>query len=226
MPREAFAHQLTALHNEVLLMGGEVRQNVARALRSLQHRDQTLLSMVDEHEANINERRIRIEQESLRLLATQAPVASDLRAITAAMAIASELERVGDYAAGIGRISACVAQLPPAAAPAGLFQLAWDCDEQLRLSLTAYGASDVELAKQAIAWDQTVNQLYQTVLQELLADLQVQHNGATFDTYLSWVAHNLERMGDRTANIAERVVYQVTSCFIEPRDVPGSQPRP
>jgi phosphate transport system protein len=163
----------------------------------------------------INEKRFAIEKEALSLIATQQPMAGDLRVLASVLEIATELERIGDYAKGIARICLMIDGQPLIKPLLDIPLMASKARQMLDQALDAFSRRDVELAQAIPEQDAEVDQLYSQVLRELLALILA--NPRTLDqaTYLLWVAHNLERTADRVVNICERVVFTVTGQMVE-----------
>ena len=137
-------------------------------------------------------------------------MASDLRAVTSALIVANELERMGDYAEGICKLTVKMAAEPPVKPLIDIPRMATIAQSMLTRSLQAFVARDIEAAKQIWHEDDLLDDLYHQILRELLTYMLEQPSSVTRATYLLWVAHNLERIGDRVSNIAERVIFMVT----------------
>jgi phosphate transport system protein len=143
-------------------------------------------------------------------------MAGDLRAIAAALIVANELERMGDYAEGICKLTLKLGEEPPLKPLIDIPRMAQIAQSMLQRSLQAFVERDVAAARQIWAEDDRLDELYQQILRELLSYMLEQPSSVTRATYLLWVAHNLERIGDRVSNIAERVIYMVTGQLEQP----------
>ncbi len=218
MPRTLFETQLDTLRRDVVTLGSLVESSIAKSIYALQARDESLAQVVIDGDRAIDQLRYRLEEACLVLFATQQPVASDLRWITAALIISNELERVGDYAKGIARISQRINQEPLLKPLIDIPRMASLCQEQLRGGLAAYTNRDVTSATRVITNDRQIDQLNAQVLRELLSFMIEDPRTITRATYLLWIAHNLERIGDRATNIAERVIFAVSGTWPDTSD--------
>ena len=163
----------------------------------------------------INERRFAIEGDALTLIATQQPLARDLRTIFAVVEIANELERIADYAKGIAKISVMMPDDPLLEPGAHLPVMAAKVRDMLHRALQAFVTQDATLARAIPEQDHEVDALHNQVYRELLALITANPNTTDNATYLLWVIHNLERAADRALNICERVVFNVTGEIVE-----------
>jgi phosphate transport system protein len=163
----------------------------------------------------INERRFAIEDEALVLIATQQPIATDLRAIAAVLDIAHELERIGDYAKGIAKINTMIGEEPLVKPLVDIPAMAVKAQSMLHRSLQAFVERDADMARAIPAEDDQVDNLYNQVYRELVTHLLEDPGAIEGANYLLWVAHNLERSADRVTNICERVVFTVTGEMVE-----------
>lgn len=213
--RGTLDRELDILRDDLLRLGGMVEQAIERSVRALKARDQALAREVIANDLAINEMRFRIEEECLTVIATQQPAAGDLRAIIAGMIIVVELERIGDHAEGIAEIVVRMGDEPPVKPLIDIPRMAESTVRMLRSSLDAFLARDPVLAREIAAQDDTVDQLYGQVLRELLTIMIERPDTIVRSTYLLWVAHNLERIGDRITNICERVIFMTTGTFTE-----------
>jgi phosphate transport system protein len=161
----------------------------------------------DQH---INEKRFAIEEQAVVLIATQGPMARDVRAIAAILEIVTELERIGDYGKGIGKITLMIGQTPLIKPVIDLPVMATKAQAMLHQALDAFVRHDVALAQAIPPADDEVDDLYNQIYRELIALIMSNPQNMDQATYLLWAAHNLERAADRVINICERVVYMVT----------------
>ncbi len=209
-PRAEFDRALRELENDLLSLGGMVEKAIAKSLAALKDRDEELAEEVIRGDDVIDEKRFSLEEKSIDLIATQQPLAVDLRILVTALHIAVELERMGDYAEGIAKISLAMGDEPPLKPLIDIPRMADRAMDMLRRSLDAYVDRDVEVAQQICDDDDEVDDLYQQVYMELLAYMMAEPGAIRRATYLLWIAHDLERIADRTTNIAERVIFLVT----------------
>jgi phosphate transport system protein len=158
----------------------------------------------------IDKKRYKLEEKAIDLIASQQPVAKDLRALITALHIAVELERIGDYAEGIGKISLAMGDEPPIKPLVDIPRMAERAQSMLHQSLDSLVKRDVELARQVCADDDEVDALYDQVHRELIVLMLQDARNIERATFLLWTAHDLERIADRATNIAERVIYLVT----------------
>lgn len=163
----------------------------------------------------INQKRFEIEEKCVQLIATQQPMASDLRTIVAVLNIITELERIGDYAVGIGRIVIMIGNEPPLKPLIDVPRMAEKTVEMLTRSLDAFINRDAEAARKIPTEDDLIDNLYDQVYRELLVFMMEDPKTITRATRLMWVAHNLERSADRVTNICERVVFVITGKMEE-----------
>jgi len=215
MPRETFDRELRALQDEVLTLGSMVEQALTEALDSLKRRDMAAARRLIAGDGLINEKRFAIEAATLMLIATQQPMAGDLRTLAAVLEIAGELERMGDYAKGIARINLLIGDEPLLKPLLDLPLMARKACHMLRRALEAFVRRDVALARAIPAEDDVVDALYNQVYRELLTLIMADPRRIEQANYLLWVAHNLERTADRVSNICERVIFTVTGELTE-----------
>jgi phosphate transport system protein len=213
--RTTFHKRLREIQDDVLAMGSMVSKATLRSIDALKNRDLDLAQQVITDDKKINQKRFEIEEKCVELIATQQPMASDLRIILAVLNIISEVERIGDYAEGIAKIAIMIGDEPPLKPLIDIPRMAEQTVAMLRRSLDAFVNRDAEAAKKISAEDDAVDQLYDQVFRELLTFMAEDPKTITRATRLIWVAHNLERSADRTTNICERVVFVVTGKMEE-----------
>jgi phosphate transport system protein len=214
-PRETFDRQLHKMLDEVLTLGSMVEEAVQKSVESLKQRDMDASRQVYRDDQLSNIKRYAIEQSCLTLIATQQPMARDLRLLAAILEIITELERIGDYAKGIARINILLGEedlVKPLIDIPKMSEIGLD---MLRRSLDAFVRRDAQTAREISDEDDKIDKLYNDVYRELI-DIMIA-NPQTIDraTYLIWVAHNLERLADRVTNICERIVFVVTGEIME-----------
>ena len=217
MPREDFHRHLRQLKDDVLALGSMVEKSVFRAVDSLKRRDLEASQQVIDEDDIIDQKRYEIEERVVDLIATQQPMAGDLRALMALLHITVELERMGDYAEGIGKISILMGEESPIKPLIDIPRMAEMATDMLRRSLDALVNRDETVARQVWHDDDEVDRLHDQVYNELLILMIQDPKVIQRATYLLWAAHSLERFADRATNIAERAIYLVTGKFVEAR---------
>lgn len=210
MARVAFSQSLRELQDGVITLGSMVEKAVGRAIEALTNQDAALAQQVVENDEEINKMRWELEEDAILLMATQAPMAGDLRRIAAVMHIVTELERMADHAEGIAVLTLRTADEPHLKPLVDIPRMADVARELLLHALDAYVNSDAEQARQIARRDDEVDRLYEQVYRELLTYMISDPRTITRATHLLWVAHNVERIADRVTNICERVVFVVT----------------
>ena len=215
MPRNVFDRHLAEIQEEMLVMAGMVETAIKCSLEALKGRDVELARQVIADDVKINQKRYDAEERCLELIATQQPLASDLRTIVAVLHMIVDLERMGDHAEGIAKIAVILGDEPPLKPYVDLPRMADIASEMLRESLEAFKHRDAEQARAIIDRDDEVDALYDQVYRELLTDTLSDPRDIERATHLIWVAHNLERIADRVTNICERVVFLVTGKIEE-----------
>jgi phosphate transport system protein len=215
MTRVIFDKMLAEIQQEMLLMGTQVTSAIDRSIEALRERNADLARQVIADDIKINRRRYDIELKCQELVATQAPLAGDLRAIFSVLHIIVDLERMGDHAEGIAKIAIMLADEPPLKPYIDIPRMAAIAKDMLIGSLEAFRERDEERAKHIVDQDDEVDALYDQVYRELLTFMINDPKTIERATHLTWVAHNLERIADRVTNICERVVYLVSGKIEE-----------
>lgn len=215
MPRETFQRQLQWLIDDALVLGSIVESALIASVESLRARDLEGARWLIAADRLINDKRYAIENDAISLVATQQPMAGDLRTIASVLEIATELERIGDYAKGIARISLMLDQQPLVKPLLDIPLMADKIQQMLHRALDAFARRDADLARAIPADDDEIDALYNQVYRELLSLIMANPRDLDQATQLLWVAHNLERSADRVTNICERVVFTVTGVLIE-----------
>lgn len=215
MPRETLDRKLNELKDDVLVLGSMVEQAVADAVEALKNRDFDESRRIYADDAQVNQKHFEIEDKTLTVIATQQPVARDLRVLAAILEIITELERIGDYAKGIAKINILMGSAPllkPLIDVPRMSELGID---MLHRALSAFVEDDLTAARAIPEEDDNIDNLYNQVYRELLTYMIADPSTIDRGNYLLWVAHNLERMGDRVTNICERIVYVETGEIME-----------
>ena len=213
--REKFEQDLKRLQAEVLQLGVLAEQAVRGSVESLRQQDLERARTLIEEDRIINEKRFDLENEVLTLIATQQPMAGDLRMLASALELAAEMERIADYAKGIANIALAIGKEPLVMPLVDIFRMTDKACGMLHRALDAFIRSDLELARVVPKEDQVVDELYQTIYRDLIGCV-IDNPGCIDQAQrLTWVAHNLERVADRVSNICERVVFAVTGRIEE-----------
>lgn len=235
LPRRSLLDQeISELHTNLFRLADMVDEAIHRGVTAFRERNATLAQQVIEQDKQLNLLRYQLEQDCLRLLATQQPAARDLRHVLAIIHITIELERMGDHAAGIAALVKRLSESePPVSMPPEpvsedtaqptsppplsyhkLFKMSNRARQMLRDSMSAFVQRDAQAAQQVIRQDDKLDRRYAKLFRKALEDMQ---NGTPiqFATYLLWVGHSLERIGDRATNIAERVIFMVSGQYAE-----------
>lgn len=208
--RAYYDRQLRALREDLLLLGSMVEKSVQQAVNGLRTRNVAAANRVISDDARIDQTSYKLEEDSLLLIATQQPIASDLRTIAAVLFIASELERMGDYAEGIAKIALRLSGEEPIKPLVDIPRMAEVAAEMLHQSLDAFVDHDLDACRRIWERDDEVDDLYNQVYRELLLIMLGDPRTIEQATLLLWAAHNIERIADRVTNICERAAFVVT----------------
>jgi phosphate transport system protein len=212
--RSILDQELSALDADLLRLASMVDLALERAMEALSERDSVLAQAVIDEDEEINTLRFEVEQNALLILATQQPAASDLRTVIAAMHVATELERIGDHASGIARLVARLEGEPEIDTLHKLPKMAKRARKMIEESIEAYVHRDPDLARELVRRDDKIDKHYNKLFRETLEEMR-DEDYVRRATYLLWAGHNLERIGDRVTNIAERVIFLTTGQFVE-----------
>ncbi len=215
MARELFNRELQKVQDEMLIMASMVENAIERSVASLKSRDLKLAQQIIDDDFKINQQRFGIEEDCLLLIATQQPIASDLRIIAAVLSIITDLERMGDHAEGIAKITIMTGDEPPLKPLIDVPRMDEITRSMLKRSMDAFMKRDAAAARKIAAEDDEADQLYEQIYRELLTFMMADPGTINRATHLLWVAHNLERMADRVTNICERVVFLTTGKMEE-----------
>lgn len=215
MTRETLDRKTQELLDEILLLGSKVEEAILTAVDSLKKRDMDTAQRVYKGDSAINKKRYEIENETLILIATQQPMARDLRVMASIIEIAGELERMGDYAKGIALISIRIGDDPLIKPLIDVPRMAEITADMLHRALGAFVDNDLETARKIPKEDDEVDALYNQVYRELLTFMIKDPSTIDNATYLIWVAHNLERTADRVTNICERILFIESGEMVE-----------
>lgn len=214
--RQHFDQELQRLADEVLRLGSEVEEHITKMTAAFVSRDLVTARQMIEADQAINERRIQIGLDCLRLVATQQPMARDMRLIGAVLEIVGELERIHDYIKGMGKISLNLAEGPilPSLVQ-NLPEMAEAAREMLYQALKAFANRDVDLAKRVPAMDDEVDALFNQLYGDIVNYVKFEPEQIHRANQLEWAIHNLERAADRAINICEWVIYMVNGVYAE-----------
>ena len=213
--RGAFDQRLIEIRDNLLRMGQLLDGAIDRSMAALKNQDQALARQVISDDTVINNLRFTVEEECLTLIATQQPMASDLRVIVAAMNLVNDMERMADHATGIAKTVLRMGNEPLLKPLVDLPRMADRCRDMLKRSLDAFLARDTAAARAIAGEDDDIDHLYKAIFDELLDIMARDPSTIQRGTYLLWCAHNLERIGDRVTNIAERVIFMTTGQMKE-----------
>ncbi len=215
MPRETLDRQIHNLQDEVLLLGSMVEQAVIAAVDALVKRDVATSRIIFRNDQVINEKRYAIENAILILIATQQPMARDLRLMAAILEVITELERMGDYAKGIAKITIHLGEAPVPVSMRNFTTMTELAVGMLHRALGAFIAGDAQQAHEIPADDDQVDALYNQIHHEVVAAMISKPEAIDQANEMMWVAHNIERLADRVTNICERTVFIATGELME-----------
>jgi phosphate transport system protein len=215
MPRETLDRQMHHLQDEVLLLGSMVEQATMKSMDALKNHDLKSARQLYDHDRVINEKRYAIENAIMIIMATQQPMAHDLRELAAFLEVTGELERMGDYAKGICKVTLFLADTPIPIPLHDLDRMAELGLAMLHDALGAFIAENASAANQIPRRDDEVDELYIRVYHSLISAMMANPEIIDNANHLMWVAHNLERLADRVSNICERTVFVATGELLE-----------
>jgi phosphate transport system protein len=213
--RKTFDQELQHAKDEILLLGSMVEEAVIASMKALKKRDVEASEAIYEKDEKINEKRFEIENKVMILIATQQPMAIDLRLLASILDVASELERMGDYAKGIATINIRMADMPLLKPLIDLPRMADKATDMLHRALAAFVMMDAETARAIPLEDDEVDGLYNQIYRELMTIIIQDPTTIERANFLLWAAHNMERMADRVTNICERTVFVATGQIKE-----------
>ena len=214
MVRADFDRNLKLLQEELLLLGGLVEKAIIDSIEALKTRNLELSHKVVAQDDIIDKKTNEIEEKAIDLIATQQPIAIDLRTLMSVIHISVELERMGDYAEGIGKIGIMMGNDPPVKPLVDIPKMADKASGMLKRSLDSLVRRDPILARQVCDDDDEVDTLYDQIYNDLIQLMISDPSTIQRATYLMWAAHDLERIADRATNIGERVIFLVTGQLV------------
>jgi len=215
--RATFEAELNFLKDELLLLGNLVEQQIVEAVDSFKKRDVASARQIVETDGKVNTKRFAIEEQVLITIATQQPMAHDLRLLASILEIAGELERIGDYAKGIATINIRMGDEELIVPLIKIPIMAEKCARMLHRAVNAFIKEDLDEAKLIPEEDDEVDRLYNEVYHTLMKQIAKDEDSIQRVSWILWVAHNLERVADRVTNICERTVFTVTGELKEIR---------
>jgi phosphate transport system protein len=208
--RKAFEQEIQQLKDEILLLGSMVEQAILGSVDALKKRDIDASKVIFDNDDLVNAKRYAIEEQVMIAIATQQPMAHDLRLLASLLEVSGELERMGDYAKGIAKINILMGDQPLLKPLIDLPRMAQKDVDMLHRALTAFMEEDAETAKKIPEEDEEVDCLYDQVYRELMTLIIQDARVIERANWLLWVAHNLERVADRVTNICERTIFIAT----------------
>ena len=215
MLRKTFESEIQHLKDEIILMGSMVEQSLLDSVAALKRRDVEASREIVQRDNVVNEKRFHLENEVMIIIATQQPMARDLRVLASILEVISELERMGDYAKGIGVINVRMGDEALLKPLVDIPRMAEIGTSMLHRALAAFINEDVETARTLPKEDDLVDELYIQVYRELMTFIMADPKNIERANWLLWVAHNLERFADRVTNICERTIFIVTGELTE-----------
>jgi phosphate transport system protein len=213
--RDRLTHQINNIQDEILLLGSMVEQATLKSVQTLKLRDLKTARQVYDDDSRLNEKRFAIENAVLIIFATQQPMARDLRQLAAMLEVSTELERMGDYAKGIAKVTLRLKDAEVVTPITELEQMADQAISMLHRGLQAFVTSDLKLAMSIPPEDDQVDVLYNQVYRKLIDQMMANPSSIDACNLLMWVAHNLERLADRVTNICERTIFIATGELYE-----------
>lgn len=215
MSRELFHKELAELQEQVLVLGSMAEKAILDSMEALRDGDAVWSQQIIEHDHDINRKRFEIEDRTIFVIASQQPMATDLRSLISILYIVTDLERIADHAEGIARINILLGDEPLPRRLGYIPAMADRAVAMLRETLQAYIEHDVDLARKVCDSDDEVDRLQDSVYDETVRTMLEDSNTIQRNTYMLWTSHNLERIADRCTNIAERVIFLVTGRMEE-----------
>lgn len=223
MPRKTFNQEMHELKDEILLLSSMVEQAVLSSAGALKNNDLEQSRRIHSYDLEINRKRFEIEFSIMVLIATQQPIAHDLRLLTASLHICTELERIGDYAKGIANINLRSQGLSLPGILRDIYDMAEKAVDMLHRAMTTFAEEDARTAKSIFQEDDTIDECYTRLYYKAVNNVLSDPRNVERANYVIWAAHNLERLGDRVSNICEQVIYIVTG---EHPDLDATRQRP
>lgn len=219
MTRQYMDNLLEQLKDDVLILESMVRESILDSVKSLMTQDRKLAKEVTRKDRLINEKRFQIENECLITIATQQPMASDLRTLASILEIVTELERIGDYGKGIAKITRLVKNHDILPSMEYLPEMANEAVDMLRTAVKAFVEGDTHTARSIPQRDDIVDSAFNKIYKGLVKEMMEDPNKIMLANHLQWAAHNLERMADRVTNICERTLFIETGNIYQIEEI-------
>ena len=215
MARKLFAKKIQNIQDEVLLLGSMVEDAVIKSVVSLKNRDTQLAKQIYHDDLLLNDKRYAIENAILIVIATQQPMARDLRQLASMLDVVTELERMGDYAKGIAKVTVKLQLIDINIPISEIEMMAELAIGMLHKALTAFIEGDSQTASQIPYEDDAVDKLYENIYHQSVELMMADPQNIDHSNLIMWVGHNLERLADRVTNICERTVFISTGELME-----------
>ena len=213
--RATLDEHLKGIMDDIIRLSSKVDTAIDKAINAFAACDVELAQEVIAEDVHINTKRFELEEHCLHIMVTQQPVAVDLRLIIATMNIVTELERIGDYAAGIAKLAVRVEMVPKRDIPNAVYQLTSQCRDMLRRAMVAYTEYDANLAYDVADNDDSLDTQHRMLFHKLVGETRDASQSTDYLLSVLFVAHNIERIGDRATNIAERVIFMASGKLTE-----------
>ncbi|MBS1250371.1 MAG: Phosphate-specific transport system accessory protein PhoU [Chloroflexi bacterium] len=213
--RETLDRKIQEHLDDILLLGSMVEQAIINSVKALKEQDIEEAQRIYDNDKKINQKRFEIERQTLITVATQQPMARDLRILASILDVSGELERIGDYAKGIAQITLRIGDEPFIKPLIDIPKMADLTSDMLHRALEAFVRADAETAQSIPKGDDEIDDLYNQVYRELLVFMFKDPTTIDQATFLTWVSHNLERAADRVTNICERAIFIATGVLTE-----------
>ncbi len=213
--RATFDHEFQAICDDLVLSSQKVDWAIDSSLKALMDGDMDLAEKIRKQDEEINQLRFKIEEACVVTIATQQPAAGDLRAVIAAMHIATEMERMGDHAAGIAKIVIMMHKTPGFKNIKKIPKMGEMSRRMLQDCVQAFIKRDITWAREIAAQDDKMDEMYKDLFERLIKIMAKKPQTITRATYLMWTGHNLERIADRVTNIAEQIIFMATGDLSE-----------
>jgi phosphate transport system protein len=220
MSRKTFSQEMQEIRDEILLLSSMVEQAVMNSAEALKDNNVEYSRQIHANDISINRKRFEVEISIMVLMATQQPIAHDLRLLAACLDICTELERMGDYAKGIATINIRSGGLSLPRILRDIYSMAEKAVDMLHRAMTTFACEDVQAARAIIQEDDVIDECYSRLYSEAIHSVLEDPRNIERANSVIWAAHNLERLGDRVTNICERVMYVVTGERPELDDIP------
>lgn len=207
MSRKSLDHEIQTIRDDLLILSSMVETALCDSVTAVKEYDMSKSQLVMKNDSRINKKRYVIESEIVVVIATQSPVTRDLRFLSSALAICSELERIGDYAKTVAKVNLRLQEIGVPRLLGAAYNMGSATTDMLHRAMTAFVLADAEAARKIIPEDDNCDGMYQQIYAELMAFVVKDARNVEYVNNFLWIAHNLERAGDRVTNICERAIY-------------------